>query len=110
MAAIALGVAIASTAAPGPFLRLFGLGSEQLSPAALLAWRLVAARNLAISVRALRGDTSARDLFLPVQALDQLAWWQLFGSGRLSLRATAMAASASGAIVALDLRRRLRFR
>ena len=108
MAAIAVGVAVASTAAPGPFLRLFG--SEQLSPAALLAWRLVAARNLAISVRALRGDTSARDLFLPAQALDQLAWWQLFASGRLGLRAAAMASSASGAIIALDLRRRLRSR
>jgi hypothetical protein len=107
MAAIATLVGLGATVAPGPFLRLFGI-REEPSPAATLAWRLFAVRNFAVAAAAVRGEPAARDMFLPVQIADQVAWWQLYRSGRLSLRATAMAAAASGAIIALDLRRRAR--
>jgi len=36
--------------------------------AAELGWRLFATRNLLVSASAWRGDASARDSFLPVQA------------------------------------------
>ena len=108
MAGIALGVAAGLGLAPRPILRLFGIDREDVSPTAVLAWRLFAIRNVAVSIPALRGDAGARDLFLPVQLADQVAWWEMHRRGALSARATIMAATASGAIIALDLRRRLR--
>lgn len=107
MAAVATAVGVGAMAAPRPFLRLFGI-DEEPTPAATLAWRLFAVRNFVVAAAAVRGDASARDLFLPVQIGDQLAWWELYRRGRLSLRATVMATAASGAIIALDLRRRAR--
>jgi hypothetical protein len=108
MATIAALVAVGAAVAPVPFMRIFGIGAEQLTPSALLAWRLVAARNTMIAARAAQGDEAARDLFLPVQILDQIAWWQLHRGGHLARRPTLMAAAASGLIIALDLRRRLK--
>lgn len=43
-----------------------------------------------------------------VQMLDQLAWWELHRRGALRLGGVAVAATLSGAIIGLDLRRRLR--
>lgn len=106
MAAIGGTVAIASTLAPKLFLRLFGLGDEEATGAALLGWRLMAVRTASISVLAARGDSTGRDLFLPVQLMDQAAWWWGYRQHQLPLRTAIMAATASGAIITLDLRRR----
>lgn len=105
MAAIGLSVSLAATLAPGLLFRTFGL-SDPPSGAARLGWRLFAVRTAAISVLAANGNTTARDLFLPVQALDQVSWWWGWSRGEIPLRTAAMAAAASGAIIGLDLRRR----
>lgn len=105
MATIGGTVAVATAIAPRRFLALFGLG-HQATGAALLGWRLFAVRTAAISALAARGNAVARDLFLPVQVLDQATWWWGYRRGELPLRTAAMAAAASGAIIALDLRRR----
>lgn len=107
MAAIALAVAASATLAPRPFLRLFGLGPEEATGAALLGWRLFAVRTAGIGVLAARGNPTARDAFLPVQVLDQACWWWGHRRGELPLRTALLAATASGAIIGLDLYRRL---
>lgn len=106
MAAVGGAVALASALAPGTFLRLFGLGDDATG-GAVLGWRLFAVRTAAISALAARGDRTARDLFLPVQVADQVAWWWGYRRGQLPLRTALMAGAASGAIVALDVRRRM---
>ncbi len=108
MSAIAVGVAVASTATPRLFLRTFGLDpATEATGAALLGWRLFAVRTATLGVLAARGNPTARDAFLPVQLMDQATWWWGYRRGELPLRTAAMAAAASGAIIALDLRRRL---
>lgn len=104
MAAIGGSVAVASALAPRPFLRLFGTPAADITPAAVLGWRLFAVRTAALTGLAAAGSATARDVFLPVQVLDQLSWWTTPG---LPARTRLMATTASGAIVALDLRRRL---
>jgi hypothetical protein len=105
MAAIGGTVALLSAAAPRRFLGIFGLG-EQANGAAALGWRLFAIRTATISALAAGGNTAARDVFLPVQVLDQAAWWWGYRRGELPLRTAATAATASAAIVALDVARR----
>jgi len=106
MAAIGAGVSVASTVAPRLFFRAFGLPHEQATPGAILGWRLMAARTATISALAAAGNTTARDVFLPIQILDQAAWWWAASRGELPRRTAVMAATASGAIIALDLARR----
>ena len=105
MAAIGLAVSVGSAAAPKRFLQLFGVVHEDTG-AGRLGWRLFAVRTAAISVLAARGDRTAQELFLPVQLADQAAWWWGYRRGELPLRTAALASLASGAIIALDLRRR----
>ena len=105
MAGIGLAVAVAAVVAPRTFLRAFGI-ADPPSGATLLGWRLFAARTATLSVLAARGSRTARDAFLPVQLMDQAAWWWGHSRGELPLRTAAMATSASGAIIALDLSRR----
>ncbi len=105
MAAIGLSVSIASAIAPGLFFRTFGI-SEPPSGAAKLGWRLFAVRTATLSVLAASGNPTARDAFLPVQVLDQATWWWGWSRGEIPLRTAALAATASGAIIALDLNRR----
>jgi hypothetical protein len=105
MAAIGGAVSIASAFAPRAFLELFGVAHED-NGAARLGWRLFAIRTAAISLLAARGDRTAQQLFLPVQVLDQAAWWWGYRRGELPLRTAGLAAAASGAIIALDLKRR----
>lgn len=106
MAAIGGTVSVAAALAPRRMLRLFGLPPEQATGAALLGWRLMAVRTAAISGLAVAGNPTARDLFLPVQFADQATWWWGHARGELPRRTTVMAATASGAIIALDLLRR----
>jgi hypothetical protein len=105
MAVIGGAVSVASAFAPRPFHRVFGV-ADQDTGASRLAWRLFAVRTAAISLRAARGDRAAEELFLPVQILDQAAWWWGYRRGEVPLRTAALAATASGAIIALDLKRR----
>lgn len=106
MAAIGATVSVAATVAPRTFFAVFGLPPRDATGGARLGWRLMAVRTAAISVLAAGGNTTARDLFLPVQLADQATWWWGHARGELPLRTTAMAATASGAIIALDLLRR----
>lgn len=106
MAAIGGTVSVASTVAPRQFLRLFGLPASEATGASTLGWRLMAVRTASISLLAARGNPTARDLFLPVQVMDQAAWWWGYRNGELPLRTAALAATASAAIIALDLSRR----
>lgn len=108
MAAVGTSASLLATFAPRPMMRIVGIDPDQVSPAAVLGWRLFAIRTAAICGLALRGNETARELFLPVQALDQIAWWELYRRGEISLRPTLTLAAISGVIVALDLRRRAR--
>lgn len=105
MAAIGMSVSIGATVAPRLFLGVFGLGDEATG-AARLGWRLFAARTATISVLAATGNTTARDAFLPIQLMDQAAWWWGYRRREIPLQTATMASVASGAIIALDLRRR----
>ncbi len=107
MAVIGGTVSIASTVAPRTFFAVFGLPREQATAGAVLGWRLMAVRTAAVSALAASGNTTARDLVLPIQLADQTTWWWGHHRGELPLRTTLMAAAASGAIIALDVRRRL---
>lgn len=106
VAAVALAVAAGCTAAPTPFLRLFGIHPADVTGAAAFGWRLFAMRNVWISARALRGDPSAEAAFLPIQLLDQAVFWHAFATRSVPRRASVLAAAVSGVIVALDLARR----
>ncbi len=106
MAAIGATVATGAAFAPAPLLGLFGIPRADVSGAAVLGWRLMAVRTAAISALAARGDATARDAFLPVQLLDQAAWWWGHRRGELPLRTAVIASATSGAIIALDLSRR----
>jgi len=64
-----------SALAPKRFLRLSGLPDEEATGAAILGWRVMAVPAASISLLAASGDPAARDLFMPVQVMDQAAWW-----------------------------------
>lgn len=105
MAAIGGAVSVACALAPKQFLRVFGVAHED-NGTGRLAWRLFAVRTAGISLLAARGDRTAQELFLPVQIMDQAAWWWGYSRGEVPLRTASLAAAASGAIIALDLKRR----
>jgi hypothetical protein len=106
MAAIALTVAAGSAASPRAFLRPFGIDGAEVTGAAAFGWRLFAVRTAYLGARAWRGDEAARAAFLPVQLADQAVFWHAFATRSVPRRAAVMAAAASGAIIALDGRRR----
>jgi hypothetical protein len=106
MAAIGASVAAGTAVAPRAFLRAFGVPPAEVTGAAEFGWRLFAVRTAYLSALAMRGDESARAAFLPVQILDQVVFWHAFANRSVPRRAAVLAAVASGAIVALDLRRR----
>lgn len=108
MATVGILASVTSTLAPRLMMRIVGIDPDQLTPSAILAWRLFAARTGAICLLAVRGNETAQDLFLPIQALDQLSWWELYRRGQLSIRSTLTLTALSGVIVGLGLRRRLR--
>ena len=105
MAAIGSAVSLASATVPGRFLSLFGIGEED-NGAGRLAWRLFAVRTGAVCALAAAGNETAQRAFLPIQVMDQAAWWWGYSRGEIPLRTAASAAAASGAIIALDLKRR----
>ncbi len=106
MAAIGGAVSIVSALAPKQFLGIFGVAEHDNGPGRL-AWRLFAVRTATISLLAARGDGTAQRVFLPVQLMDQAAWWWGYRRGELPLRTAGLAAAVSGAIIGLDLRNRL---
>lgn len=106
MAGMATAVAATSIGAPRLLLRVVGVPPEQATPAAELGLRLFAARNLAVSALAIRGDATTQAMFLPLQGLDQLAWWDLYRRGTLSLRTTLTCTAISGVIVGLGVAER----
>jgi hypothetical protein len=102
-AGIGLAVGTAATVSPRTTLRLFGISADAVTGAAALGWRMFGIRTALISGAALRGDQSARNLFLPVQAADQAVFLHAHRSKSVPRRASLMAIATSGAIVALDL-------
>jgi len=107
MAAIGGTVSVASAMFPRLFLRLFGVPSREVNGVATFGLRLFAARTAYLSVLALRGNTTARDAFLPIQLLDQVVFWHAFKTRSIPRPGAVLAAAVSGVIVALDVRRRL---
>ncbi len=103
MAGLATAVGGVSVGAPRTLLRILGVAPEQATPAAQLGLRLFATRNLAVSALAVRGDATAQAMFLPVQCLDQLAWWELHRRGALSRRTTLTCTAISGLIIGLGV-------
>ncbi len=103
MAGIGGGVAVASAVSPKAFLRIFGIGAEEVSGAAAFGWRLFAVRTALISGLAYKGDETARRLFLPVQLADQVVFWHAYKTRSVPPRAAFLAAGTSALIVLLDL-------
>ena len=85
---------------------MFGIAPREVTGAAAFGWRLFAVRTGYLSALAWRGDETARAAFLPVQLLDQVVFWHVFAARSVPRRAALLAAGTSGAIVALDVRRR----
>lgn len=106
MAAIGLAVAALSGLAPRTFARAYGIPPREMTGAGAFAWRLFAVRTAYLSVQALRGDERARAAFLPVQVLDQAVFADAFRTRAIPRPAAVLAMLTSGAIIALDLRRR----
>jgi hypothetical protein len=106
MAAISGGAALGSALSPRTFLRLFGIAPDEVTGAAEFGWRLFAVRTGYLGVLAARGNVVAQEAFLPVQFLDQAVFWHAFATRSVPRRAALLAATASGAIIVLDLRRR----
>lgn len=103
MESIAALVAVGAGMAPRRFLRLFGVPGREVTGAAAFGWRLFAVRTAYLTALAVRGDESARNASLPVQMLDQVVFWHAIANRSVPRRAAALAATASGAIIALDL-------
>ena len=99
-------VSIAAAVSPRALLAAFGIAPREVTGAAAFGWRLFAVRTAYLSAAGWRGDAAARTAFLPVQVLDQVVFWHAYSSRAIPLRAAALAAGTSGAIVALDLVRR----
>lgn len=108
MVAVAGTVAATSALSPRLLLRLFGVAPADVTGAAEFGWRLFAVRTAFISGLAARGNTTARDAFLPIQLLDQAVFWHAFASRSVPRRTAVLAATASGVIIALDLSSRRR--
>lgn len=106
LAAMAGPVSVASLAAPGRLLRLFGVPADELTGATSLGWRLFGVRTGWVVVQSLRGDASATAAYLPLQVADQFVFWQAFATRSVPRRTSVLAAATSGVLVALDLRRR----
>lgn len=106
MAAIGGGVAVASMISPRRFLRIFGIAPDEVTGAGAFGWRMFAVRNAYLSGLAWGGNATAREAFLPVQLLDQLVFWSAFKTRSVPRRAAVLAATTSGAIIALDVARR----
>lgn len=106
MALIGGSVSVASALAPRSFLRLFGVRGDDVTGAAVFGWRLFAGRTAMLSVLAWRGDPTARALFGPIQALDQIVFWEAFRTRAIPRPGAVLAAAVSAVIVALDQVRR----
>jgi hypothetical protein len=108
MAGIALAVAAGSLAAPQQLVRLYGVDPREMTGIGAFGWRLFAMRNVALGVRALRGDEAAISLFGPIQLLDQAVFAHAYRTRSIPRPAAVGAMLTSGAIIALDLARRRR--
>lgn len=106
MAAIGGSVSLLSAFFPRSFLSLFGVAPREVTSVAVFALRLFSVRTAYLSMLAFRGDTAARDAFLPVEVLDQLVFWHAFKTRSIPRPGAVLAAAVSGAIIALDLKRR----
>lgn len=106
MSSIGFAVALASAASPDNFLRVFGVPGRDVTGAAAFGWRLFAVRTAYLSALAWQGDPAARAAFLPIQILDQAIVWHAHATRSIPRRTAALAASASAAIIALDIARR----
>jgi hypothetical protein len=106
MAGIAGAVALGSALVPRHFLRLFGVAPEEVTGATRLGFGLFATRNAYVAMNALRDDPAAKAAFLPLQALDQVVFWHAYATRSIPRPGALLAISVSGAIVAIDLRRR----
>lgn len=105
---IALGGGIGAAAAIAPTLlqRTFGVPRADITGAGQLGWRLFAARNLYLSVRAAQGDATAMAAFGHLQALDQAVFWHAFATRSVPRSTSLLAAATSLAVVGLDAHRR----
>ena len=106
MAVLAGTVAVASAAAPRPFLALFGVPGREVTGATAFGVRLFSVRTGYLAARAWQREPAALAAFLPVQLLDQAVFWHAGRTGAIPRRGAALASATSGALIALDLARR----
>lgn len=106
MVAIGGSVGLLGYVVPGALQRAFGIPPAEIRGAGEVGWRLFAARNLYLTVAALRGHEWAIRAYGPLQGLDQVVFWHALVTRSVPRRTAVLAIAASGAIVALDVQRR----
>ena len=99
-------VGVAALVAPTALQRAFGVPAEEVRGAGQLGWRLFGARNAWLTWRALTGHPDGIAAYGPLQALDQVVFWDAFVRRSVPRRTSGLAIAASGVIVGLDLERR----
>lgn len=106
MLAIGGGVGVAAAISPSILQRAFGVPAGDIAGSNQLGWRLFATRNLYLTARAVRGDSTAIAAFGQLQALDQAVFWHAFATRSVPRRTAVLAAATSALIIGLDLHRR----
>lgn len=106
MLAIGGTVGVAALVSPTTLQRLFAVPAEDIRGPGQLGWRLFGARNVYLTWRALGGHPDGLAAYGPLQALDQAVFWDAFARRSVPRVTSSLAIAASGAIVALDVRRR----
>lgn len=107
-AVVALAVATGALLSPETLVRAYGVDGKEMTGIGAFGWRLFAMRNVALGVSVLRGSAAARDMFLPIQILDQAVFAHAYRSGSVPKPAAIGAMVTSAVIIGLDLVRRSR--
>lgn len=107
MLALGGGVGVAAALSPSLLQRTFGVPAGDITGSNQLGWRLFAARNLYLTARAARADSTAIAAFGQLQVLDQAVFWHAFATRSVPRRTAVLAATTSALIIGLDLHRRL---
>ncbi len=105
-AGIAMVVGVGALLSPRALLGVFGVRPREVTGAGAFGWRLFGTRNIVLATSALRGHGAARDIFLPVQVLDQLVFRHAYRTGAVPKGGAIFAIGISGLIIVLDLLRR----
>ncbi|MFA9401203.1 MAG: hypothetical protein ACERKT_08860 [Acidobacteriota bacterium] len=96
---LATAVGITTTLAPGPFLRQFGIKSDQTTGTAVWGWRMFGIRTALIGGLIVSGNPAARAAMIPVQAADQVTFALAARDPEIPTQAVNLARAISGTLI-----------